>query len=128
LYINGNFISLPVFMNKSYRFADDLRRPRVLLPERLLLNNARMCCILLSATRPAHRTRSIEVIASLKFGGLFDSQRQAACAFAITAVRGWFNSCAIDADNSATVAMRAPVLHGFPVSDPPLVFARPHRR
>jgi hypothetical protein len=48
----------------------------------------------------------MEVIASLKFGGLFDSHRRAACAFAITAVRGWFSSCAIDADNSATVAIR----------------------
>src|ERR1700733_9613208 len=36
LYINGNFISLRVFMNKSYRFADDLRRPSVLFLERLL--------------------------------------------------------------------------------------------
>src|ERR1700722_7594228 len=36
LYLNGIFIFLCVFMNKSYRFADDLRRPRVLLPERLL--------------------------------------------------------------------------------------------
>jgi hypothetical protein len=46
------------------------------------------------------------VFTSGKFGSLAVNHRFAACAFAIIAMSGWLSSWAIEADNSAAVAIR----------------------
>jgi hypothetical protein len=65
-----------------------------------------MLRIAASVARPARTTRSIEVTAFSMFGVAAFSHRKQACAFESNEDNGWFNSCAIDADISATIEAR----------------------
>jgi hypothetical protein len=51
--------------------------------------------------------RSTDVRALAKSGGVFESHRCAASAFAIIAPNGWLNSCAIEADIAFMPVMRS---------------------